>query len=127
MAQQSWTNVTIHPAGSFAPNATGWDISALPQFTKVVLTAVLQLADIADPTLTIETDLEFTNDVSGATGWTLLSGQTYQAGPTGRDHTAKQPSPCQYVSNVWPPMKRLRFKAIPSRDVSGVDALAVAT
>lgn len=126
MAQQSWTNVTIQATGSFAPNSVGWDTTILPAFATVGATITLQPADLTDATLKIEVDVECTNDPTGASGWMLLQGNTFQLGPTGRDQTSKQPIVGPFSVSSWPPMQRMRFHAIPTRTVTHVDATVTA-
>jgi hypothetical protein len=108
MAQQTFSNVTIRATGSFAPNTTGWDFSALPQFVAVDAAGTLQTADLNDASLTINGMVEVTNDPAGATGWFLLTGGLWQGGPTGRDQTAKQPAWGPYSTTNWPPLQRIR-------------------
>jgi hypothetical protein len=127
--QQTWQNVTLRRAGTFAPNQAGWDVSALPSFTQVEGSITPLPADLNDATLTIEVDLEFTNDADGSSGWAILTGQLWQGGPAGRDHHA-QVDPITvgpYQTTRWPPLKRLRFHVTPSRDVASVDGQVTGT
>jgi hypothetical protein len=126
--QRSWTNVTLANNGSFAPNAQGWQVSN-PPWTSVELDMTLQTADLNDATLQIDVNLEWTTDATGATGWQTLTGGTWNGGPHGRDHTAKQPSYSLTPFNgTWPPgLAAMRLHADPNRQVQHVDAVVSAS
>lgn len=123
MVQRTWSNVTLQSTGTFAPNAQGWDLSALPSFTSVDGALQLQTIDLNDTNLTIESDIEATNDAAGNSGWFLLSGSGWQGGPTGRDHTPKQPTMGPFSTTNWPPIKRARVHVSPSRNVPNVSGV----
>jgi hypothetical protein len=123
--QRTFNNVTLDVGGTFGPGAAGWLVSA-PTWISVELDLTVQAADLADATLTIVVNLEWTTDATGATGWDILTGGGWVGGDRVRNGTvipAQQPLYSLTPGNGWPAgLAALRLHAIPTRQVRRVDA-----
>ena len=116
MATLTSTSKVANTPETYWPDATGWDVSALPAAKALSVDATLATADLNDSALTLRCIAQWSAVVSPTEpDWRDLVGGTWKGGVTGRGG-AKHPHYGPYVGSIMPlNAKRVRVRVIPAR------------